>query len=178
MIITIIKRIVSEVWTKQNMSPGTRSSHGPGRSGDAVPRALRFDGKNHLPHGFDGYRDRHRCALCKAQTNLICMKCEVFLCCQFKRNCFIPWHTEDKGKLVQTPIYLVDNEADSELDNPDDDLQDAQSVLSDHDTDLQDTQSVHSNHDIDLQDKQSVHSNHDIDLQDAQNVPSSLDSDQ
>ena len=68
------KRSVSEVWIKQNNSRGDISyrelRHGAGRPGEQVPRALRFDGKEHLPHCFSGYTDRHRCALCNAQTNM------------------------------------------------------------------------------------------------------------
>ena len=71
---------------------------------------------------------------------MFCMKCEVFLCCQGKRNCYTGFHTEDKGTLVHTPAYLVpppDSETEGEIDNPDTDPQDTQSVPSNHDSDLE-----------------------------------------
>ena len=115
------KRSVSEVWIKQNNSRGDISyrelRHGAGRPGEQVPRALRFDGKEHLPHCFSGYIDRHRCQLCKAQTNMYCTTCEVFLCCMAKRNCYIPFHTEDRGRLVRTPAFLLLPDAETENDS-------------------------------------------------------------
>ena len=68
------------------------------------------------------------------------MKCEVFLCCQGKRNCYTGFHTEDKGKLVHIPAYLVpppDSETEGEIDSPDTEAQDTQSVPSNHDSDLE-----------------------------------------
>ena len=101
-----------------------------------------FNGMWHLPHCFSGYDDRHRCRLYKAQTNVYCMTCEIFLCCMFNRNCYIPWHTEDKGRLIRTPpawLVVVDDETEN-----------------DSDSDTQNTQSVHSNPNIDPQNTQIV----------------------
>ena len=140
------KRSISEVWIKNNSSRnvvlGRELRHGTGRLADQVPTAIRFNGMWHLPHCFSGYYDRHRCRLCKAQTNVFCMTCEVFLCCMFNRNCYIPWHTEDKGRLIRTPpAWLV---------VPDDETE------NDSDSDTQNTQSVHSNPNIDPQNTQIV----------------------
>ena len=80
---------------------------GPGRSGALVPRVLRFDGEDHWTHCFSGYKDRHRCALCNSFTNMYCLKCQVNLCCHSATNCFTPFHTEDKDKVVHLPAYLM-----------------------------------------------------------------------
>ena len=147
------KRSISEVWIKNNSSRpvATRGEprrvpelrHGAARPAHEVPLAIRFNPMWHLPFCFSGYYDRHRCAQCKAQTNVFCMKCEVFLCCSYKRNCYILWHTEHKGRLVAVPECLIvpDNETENV---PDDETE------NDFDSD---TQSVHS---IDSQNTQTV----------------------
>ena len=86
------KRSISEVWIKNNSSrpvTNTRGEprripelrHGAARPAHEVPLAIRFNPMWHLPFCFSRYYDRHCCAQCKAQTNMFCMKCEVFLCC-------------------------------------------------------------------------------------------------
>ena len=105
-----------------------------------------FNGMWHLPHCFSGYDDRHHCRLCKMQTNVFCMTCEVFLCCMFNRNCYIPWHTEDKGRLIKVPECLI---------VPDDETENVPDIETQNDFDS-DTQSVHSNTNIDSQNTQTV----------------------
>ena len=71
---------------------------------------------------------------------MFCLKCEVFVCCLGKINCFTGFHTEDKGKLVHIPAYLVpppDSETEGEIDSTDTESQDIQSVPSNHDSDLE-----------------------------------------
>ena len=86
-----------------------------GRPASQVPRIVRFDGKGHWPHCTCGYYNRHRCALCKRLTNMYCIKCNVHLCCHRKRNCFTPFHTEDKGKIIHLN-YADSDQSDQESD--------------------------------------------------------------
>ena len=80
-----IKRYVSECWMAQNESTVNRRLRtSVGRS--KVPRTVRFDGKNHMPNCTNGYNKRKPCALCKRSTNLYCTKCNVHLCCIYRRN--------------------------------------------------------------------------------------------
>merc|ERR1712033_77854 len=128
------KRCISEVWIKINSSkPVTTNTrgeprripelrHGAARPANAVPVAVRFDPKWHLPFCFSGYTDRHRCAQGKiGMTNMFCMKCEIFLCCMYKSSCYMVWHTEYNGQMITTfPEYLI--VPDNETENlPDDD---------------------------------------------------------
>ena len=73
------KRLVSEVWMKQNSIISPRRLCSMDRRSTPVPRTIRFDGKEHWPVVFLGYKKRNRCALCDRDTNMYCIKCEVFL---------------------------------------------------------------------------------------------------
>ena len=71
------KRIVSECWIKQSVAEEDRMLR-PGRPASQVPRGLRFDGKDHWPHGFSGWKDRTRCVHCNHQTYIYWLKFEFF----------------------------------------------------------------------------------------------------
>merc|ERR1712215_503822 len=94
------KRFVAEAWMKQNAGGTQRqrrrrsitpvAPRGPRRSSSTVPQVpptVRYDGKNHNPAATCGTYNRVRCALCKAQTTIYCTKCDVHLCCTYRRNC-------------------------------------------------------------------------------------------
>ena len=133
------KRNVSKCWIKKNESKTYRRLRkGPGRWASQVPRSLRFDGEDHWPYSFSGYTGRHRCSLCNKFTNMYCLKCRVNLCCHSARNCFTTFHTEEKGKVVHLPAFLMlhsysDQECD--VDNPDKEPHDTESVPSDLESD-------------------------------------------
>ena len=123
------KRYVSECWMKQNECTAyCRLRNAEGRPASQVPRPVRFDGKGHWPHCTCGYYNRHRCALCKRLTNMYCIKCNVHLCCHGKRNCFTPFHTEDKGKIIHLN-YADSDQSDQESDA--DELESEENALSD-----------------------------------------------
>ena len=91
-----------------------------GRLASQVPRTVRFDGKDHWPHCFSVYTNRHRSALCRSLTNMYCIKCQVHLCCHAKRNCFTPFHTEDKNRVIHLPtLPHSDSDQEKDLDEPD-----------------------------------------------------------
>ncbi|XP_032589372.2 piggyBac transposable element-derived protein 3-like [Drosophila mojavensis] len=58
---------------------------------------LRFDQVNHFPNWLD--RDnKRRCKLCKSsQTQCICEKCNLHLCCTSTKNCFKTYHMNNKN---------------------------------------------------------------------------------
>ena len=101
------KRLVAEAWMAQNAGGTQRkrrrrsitpvAPRGRRRSSTVpqVPHTIRYDGKNHHPAATCGTYNRQRCAICKSLTTIYCTKCEVHLCCIYKRNCFIPFHDED-----------------------------------------------------------------------------------
>ena len=89
-----------------------------------VPRSVRFDSKNHMPKCTNGYNKRKQCALCKRSTNLYCSKCNVHLCCFSRRNCFVPYHTVDRGNII--------NHADSDQESNPDELQSQENANSDY----------------------------------------------
>ena len=64
----------------------------------------------------------------------------------FNRNCYIPWHTEYKGRLIKVPECLI---------VPDDETENVPDIETQNDFDS-DTQSVHSNTNIDSQNTQIV----------------------
>ena len=69
---------------------------------------------------------------------MYCPKYWVNLCCQNARNCFIAFHTEDKGKVVHLPAFLMphsDSDQESDVDNPDNEPHDTESVPSDLESD-------------------------------------------
>ena len=79
---------------------------GPRRSSSTVPQVpptVRYDGKNHNPAATCGTYNRVRCALCKAHTTIYCTKCDVHLCCTYRRNCFIPFHRKDDDLASPEP---------------------------------------------------------------------------
>ena len=116
------KRYVSECWMAQNESTVNRRLRtSVGRS--KVPRTVRFDGKNHMPNCTNGYNKRKQCALCKRSTNLYCTKCNVHLCCIYRRNCFIPYHSVDRGNI---------NHADSDQDSNTDEQQSQENASTDY----------------------------------------------
>ena len=145
------KRNISEVWIKNNTSkPVTTNTrgeprrtttitipelhHGAARPANAVPLAVRFDPKWHLPFCFSGYTDRHRCAQCKnGMTNMFCMKCEVFLCCKFEKSCYLVWHTEYNGQIISHfPEYLIpENYLENVPDDPENVPDDPENVPDD-----------------------------------------------
>ena len=95
---------------KQNeCTVNRRLRHSARRSN--VPRSVRFDGRNNLPKRTDGYKERKKCALCKRSTNLYCSKCNVHLSCFGRRNCFVPYHTADRGNFINNADG--DQESDS-----------------------------------------------------------------
>ena len=109
---------------KQNeCTANRRLCHSVGRSD--VPRSLSFDGKNHWPKCTNGYRERKQCALCKRSTNMYCDKCKVHLCCHGNRNCFKPYHTVDRGNIINV------NYADSDQESDTDELQSEENTNSD-----------------------------------------------
>ena len=117
------KRYVSECWMKQNeCTANRRLRHSVGRSN--VPRSVRFDGKNHLPKCTDGYKQRKQCAHCKRSTNVYCSKCNVHLCCHSRRNCYVPYHTVDRGNII--------NNADSDQESDPDEVQSQENASSDY----------------------------------------------
>ena len=98
-----------------------------GRLASQVPRTVRFDGKDHWPHCFSVYTNRHRSALCRGLTNMYCIKCQVHLCCHAKRNCFTPFHTKDKVKI----IHLNYSDSDQSDHDSDADELESENALSD-----------------------------------------------
>ena len=117
------KRYVSKCWMAQNESTVNRRLRtSVGRS--KVPRSVRFDSKNHMPKCTNGYNKRKQCALCKRSTNLYCSKCNVHLCCFSRRNCFVPYHTVDRGNII--------NHADSDQESNPDELQSQENANSDY----------------------------------------------
>ena len=108
------KRYVSECWMSQNECTAYRRLRkSEGRS--EVPRPVRFDGVGHWPDCTNGYHDRKRCAHCKRSTNMYCTKCKVHLCCHQRRNCFKPFHTVDKGNIINFN-YADSDQSDQESD--------------------------------------------------------------
>ena len=62
------------------------------RSATAVPsKDLRLDGMGHWP--IVAQRNRCRHPNCKDRTVIKCQKCNIFLCLQKNRNCFLTYHT-------------------------------------------------------------------------------------
>ena len=94
------KRNVAEAWMTQNADPNSRRRRSNPGSGNhtrrarvsRVPTSTRYDGKHHMPDAKSGEKERQRCALCNALTNVYCVKCEAHLCMFFNRNCFRPFH--------------------------------------------------------------------------------------
>ena len=140
------KRNVSECWLKQNVpTEHRRLRNRSGRPASHVPRGLRFDGKDHWPHCFSGYDGRARCVHCNSFTNMYCLKCEVSLCCNFMRNCFISYHTEDNNEIIFLPEWLMPHpdfsQSESDLDDPESDLDDPDSEPYDTESDSADPES-------------------------------------
>ena len=71
---------------------------------------------------------------------MYCIKCEVYICLHYGKNCYTPFHTEDvlkdkvihmpKAKVIHMP-QLPDNAQEQEIDDPE-----TQSAQSDSDTDF------------------------------------------
>ena len=110
------KRLVAEAWMAQNAGGTQRrrksrsitpvAPRGRRRGSPTVPHVpntTRYDGKNHNPAATCGKFNRQRCALCKAQTTIYCTKCDVHLCCTYRRNCFIPFHRKDDDLASPEP---------------------------------------------------------------------------
>ena len=57
---------------------------------------------------------------------MYCIKCQAHLCCQGNRNCYTPFHTEDKGKIIHLN-YSDSDQSDQETDA---DEPDSENVLS------------------------------------------------
>ena len=115
------KRNVSEVWMSENEVLDYRQfRHAGGKLASRIPKPVRFDAKGHWPQCTSGYNDRHNCALCKKLTNVKCLKCHIQLCCSFKRNCFLDFHTKDGGRVVhEIPTNDTESEVEgSEVDEP------------------------------------------------------------
>jgi len=54
---------------------------------------LRFDQLNHFPHWLDRNSGKRCCKHCKSsQTQCICTKCNLHLCCTANKNCFLEYH--------------------------------------------------------------------------------------
>ncbi|XP_062128646.1 uncharacterized protein LOC133840693 isoform X3 [Drosophila sulfurigaster albostrigata] len=54
---------------------------------------LRFDQLNHFPHWLDRNSGKRFCKHCKtSQTQCICTKCNLHLCCSANKNCFVEYH--------------------------------------------------------------------------------------
>ena len=62
----------------------------------------RYDTVGHWPKPIDPVPCMH----CKGETNISCTKCEVALCCNERRNCYILYHTDTKGKIICTPEFV------------------------------------------------------------------------
>ena len=114
------KRNVSEVWMSENEVLDYRQfRHAGGKLASRIPKPVRFDAKGHWPQCTSGYNDRHNCALCKKLTNVKCLKCHIQLCCSFKRNCFLDFHTtndtecEVVGSEVDEPEAVNSPEAET-----------------------------------------------------------------
>lgn len=55
--------------------------------------SIRFDGKGHLP-AKENWDNATRCKLesCKKKSHVYCTKCNVHLCLEAERNCFLKFH--------------------------------------------------------------------------------------
>ena len=109
-------RYVSECWMKTNECTAYRRlHHSAGRS--VFLRTVKFDGFGQWHDCTNGYRERKQCALCKRSTNMYCDKCKVHLCCFGNRNCFKPFHTVDRGNIIN--INNVDSDLSYQESDPD-----------------------------------------------------------
>lgn len=69
---------------------------------------------------------------CGYQTNTICLKFEVPLCCHSTINCFLPYHTEENNQIVCLPSWLKPllnlSQSESDLDDPESDPDDPENT--------------------------------------------------
>ena len=56
-----------------------------------VPDSVRCSSGDHFPQMVEK-RVRRRCRQCQALSQIQCMKCQVSLCLQIERNCFVEYH--------------------------------------------------------------------------------------
>ena len=66
----------------------------------------RYDTVNHWPETISEDDGPVPCVHCKDETNISCTKCNVALCCNERRNCYILYHTDTKGKIICTPEFV------------------------------------------------------------------------
>ena len=78
---------------------------------------------------------------CGCQTSMACLKCEVTLCCNGKRNCFVPFHTEDMGEIICLPSFLTPHVPFLDFSTSESDPSDSEIDLDDPESDLRHLQS-------------------------------------
>ena len=90
-----------------------------------------------------GHDGRACCAHCERQTNMFCLKCEVYLCCNYMRNCYAAFHSADGNAIVSLPVWLmthsdatqiesdIDQDSESDVDNPDSEPHETESISFD-----------------------------------------------
>ena len=58
---------------------------------------VRFDCTNHMPTWLEKKGGKKWCKFCKkSQTQCVCPKCDLHLCCSATKNCFLEYHTQKK----------------------------------------------------------------------------------
>lgn len=59
----------------------------------AYTEDVRFDGLGHWPNWLPNSGDERLCEHCKtSQSQCVCVKCTVHLCCDEEKNCFYDYH--------------------------------------------------------------------------------------
>ena len=104
--------------------------------------ALRYDIMDHWPKPISEVP----CVECKEETNIPCKKCQIALCLNRGRNCFIMYHTPPKGKIICSPKFApplafvpyeesstsereLSSDSESDLDHSESDLDHSKSDL-------------------------------------------------
>lgn len=88
--------LLVNIHSSQKHSPDKSSEVEPPQKKNREQRpdfSLRFNGKNHLP-AKENYDHATRCKLegCKMKTHVYCTKCNVHLCLEPERNCYLKFH--------------------------------------------------------------------------------------
>lgn len=79
--------------TLRESSPSQLSSSGIGKKAKHPVQDVRFDGHDHFPVWLSKEGGKKKCKLCKSsQTQCICQKCDLHLCCSYAKNCFYDYH--------------------------------------------------------------------------------------
>lgn len=58
------------------------------------PSDVRFDNVGHIPKYLTTGKPRCKMPNCTSRTTVYCIKCEVELCYQSTKNCFLEYHTK------------------------------------------------------------------------------------